>query len=241
MSVTHRTSPNCDARPPGTSIDMLILHYTGMPTAQGALERLCDEVARVSAHWLIEEDGRVWSLVDERQRAWHAGVSSWQGRQQLNDVSIGIELVNPGHEWGYRPFPEVQMQACVALCQEIVARWPIPPERVLGHSDIAPARKTDPGELFDWARLASSGIGVWPGYVHHEPAPPLDQVQAGLAAYGYAVPVHGQDDTATREAIAAFQRHFHPAEVTGVADAGTWSTLAALLRMRGLLGVGTAV
>ncbi|WGF86221.1 N-acetylmuramoyl-L-alanine amidase [Marinivivus vitaminiproducens] len=213
---------------------MLVLHYTGMPSAEGALDRLCDPRAAVSSHWLIEEDGTVWSLVDERRRAWHAGVSSWQGRRRLNDVSVGIELVNPGHEWGYRPFPETQMQACRTLCRAIMARWRIAPERVLGHSDIAPARKTDPGELFDWAGLAAEGIGVWPDPVGHEDMPSLSVVQAGLATYGYGVPSHGEDDRATREAVAAFQRHFRPALVTGVVDIETWSVLAALLRMQDL-------
>jgi N-acetylmuramoyl-L-alanine amidase len=133
-----------------------------MTSAAAALGRLCDPAARVSAHYLIDEDGSVLALVPEQARAWHAGVSAWLGHEGLNDRSIGIELVNPGHEWGYRPFVEPQYRACIALCQAIIGRWPIPPRRVLGHSDVAPARKEDPGELFDWPRLAAAGIGLWP-------------------------------------------------------------------------------
>ena len=143
-------------RPPGRAIDTLVLHYTGMPSAAAALARLCDPAARVSAHYLIDEDGSVVALVPEEARAWHAGVSCWHGREQLNDTSIGIELVNPGHEWGYRRFPEPQYEACMELCRELLGRCPIPASRVLAHSDIAPDRKQDPGELFDWARLAAA-------------------------------------------------------------------------------------
>ena len=140
----------------------MVLHYTGMKTAEEALARLCDPAAKVSAHYLIDEDGRILRLADEAKRAWHAGVSCWQGRERLNDCSIGIEIVNPGHEWGYRPFTELQYRALEWLCPLIMARWSIPPLRVLAHSDIAPDRKEDPGELFDWQRLAKSGIGAWP-------------------------------------------------------------------------------
>src|SRR5690606_32120709 len=146
--VRQRWSPNADNRPSGSAIDALILHYTGMPSAAAAVNRLCDPAAKVSAHYLIDEDGSVVQLVPEERRAWHAGVSEWQGRPGLNDCSIGIELVNPGHEWGYRPFTEAQYEACIALCRAILERWPIPPGRVLAHSDVAPARKQDPGELF---------------------------------------------------------------------------------------------
>src|SRR5262249_42163258 len=143
-------------------IDMLVLHYTGMQSAAAAIDRLCDPAAKVSAHYLIEEDGTAWRLVDETRRAFHAGVSFWQGTTDVNSASIGIELVNPGHEWGYRPFPDAQMQTLETLAQEILRRHAIPPDRVVGHSDVAPARKQDPGELFDWRRLADAGIGLWP-------------------------------------------------------------------------------
>jgi N-acetylmuramoyl-L-alanine amidase len=157
-------SPNADDRPGAGTVDALILHYTGMASAEAALSRLCDPAARVSAHYLIDEDGTVMALVPEERRAWHAGISVWQGVEHLNDRSIGIELVNPGHEFGYRPFPEAQYRACVGLCQGILGRWPIPAHRVLAHSDVAPRRKQDPGELFDWRRLAQAGIGLWRRY-----------------------------------------------------------------------------
>ena len=140
---------------------MLVLHYTGMPSAAAALARLCDPGAKVSAHYLVDEDGTVQALVAEQNRAWHAGVSFWRGATGLNDRSIGIEIVNPGHEFGYRPFPPAQMQAVRELCRGILARWPIPARNVVAHSDIAPNRKQDPGELFDWRGLAAAGIGLW--------------------------------------------------------------------------------
>ncbi|HLJ64751.1 MAG TPA: N-acetylmuramoyl-L-alanine amidase, partial [Stellaceae bacterium] len=143
--LRDRPSPNHNDRPGTGEVDMLILHYTGMKSADAALERLCSIEARVSAHYLIEEDGATWRLVEEHARAWHAGVSFWGGRTDINDASIGIELVNPGHEWGYRPFPAAQMTALVALCHGILERHPIPPHHILAHSDIAPQRKADPG------------------------------------------------------------------------------------------------
>src|SRR5262252_642608 len=162
LEIEDRPSTNHDSRGNPPRIDMLVLHYTGMTSAGAALQRLCDPVARVSAHYVIAEDGRIWRLVSESRRAFHAGRSCWEGESDLNAVSIGIEIVNPGHEWGYRPFPEAQMASVERLCREVVARHPIPPHRVVGHSDIAPDRKSDPGELFDWPRLARSGIGIWP-------------------------------------------------------------------------------
>jgi N-acetylmuramoyl-L-alanine amidase len=228
--LSARTSPNADARPAGHAIDTLILHYTGMPSAAAALERLCDPAAKVSAHYLIDEDGAVIALVPEAARAWHAGVSAWQGEPGLNDRSIGIELVNPGHEWGYRAFPGAQYQACIALCQAIVRRWPIPPRRVLGHSDVAPERKEDPGELFDWRRLAEAGIGLWPADGQGDPRP-VARLQEGLARFGYAVPTHGRLDDATRLVITAFQRHFRPERVDGEADPATLARLDGLLAL----------
>jgi N-acetylmuramoyl-L-alanine amidase len=226
--LSARRSPNADVRAAGQAVDTLILHYTGMPSAAAALERLCDPAARVSAHYLIDEDGAVIALVPEAARAWHAGVSAWQGEPGLNDRSIGIELVNPGHEWGYRAFPEPQYRACIALCRAIVGRWPIPPRRVLGHSDVAPERKEDPGELFDWRRLAEAGIGLWPSDGPGEPRP-VATLQAGLARFGYAVPTHGRLDEATRLVIIAFQRHFRPERVDGTADPATLARLDGLL------------
>lgn len=201
-----------------------------MRCASAALDRLCDPAARVSAHYLIDEDGSVSALVPEDRRAWHAGVSAWQGVAGLNDRSIGIELVNPGHEWGYRAFPEAQYQACIELCRAIVGRWPIPPGRVLGHSDVAPERKQDPGELFDWRRLALAGIGLWPDTGSGRPRP-VARMQAELARFGYAVPRHGRLDRATGLVITAFQRHFRPERVDGIADALTLARLDGLLAL----------
>lgn len=221
MRLRERLSPNCDDRPERRRPDMLILHYTGMRSAAAALDRLCDPAAKVSAHWLVEEEGTVWRLVPEEARAWHAGVSYWDGESGLNAGSIGIELVNPGHEFGYRPFPEPQMAALIELARGVVARWEIAPHRVLGHSDVAPRRKQDPGELFDWRRLAGEGIGLWPG-----PAAPVDDAAQALAAYGYEV----EDLAAT---LAAFHRRFRPGRVEGCADAETCALLGGLLDLTG--------
>jgi N-acetylmuramoyl-L-alanine amidase len=228
--MRRRWSPNADDRPSGCVIDTLILHYTGMPTAAAALARLRDPAAKVSAHYLIDEDGDAVQLVPEERRAWHAGVSAWAARARLNDCSIGIELVNPGHEWGYRPFTDAQYDACVMLCRAILARWPIAPRRVLAHSDVAPARKQDPGELFDWARLAAAGVGLWP-----EPGPGearrANQVQAELAQFGYDVTQSGRLDEPTRMVVRAFQRHFRPARIDGQPDRGTLARLDGLLAL----------
>ena len=182
----HRSSLSFDARPDGIRIDMLVLHYTGMESAEAALARLRDPAARVSAHYLIDEDGRVARLVEERERAWHAGVASWRGAADINARSIGIELVNPGHEFGYRPFPEAQMAALIELAGDILARFPdIRPRNVVAHSDVAPTRKMDPGELFDWRLLAEYGIGLWPDEADALVLDP-DAVSHMLAAFGYA-------------------------------------------------------
>ena len=159
--LRERLSPNQDGRGEPPRIDMLVLHYTGMQSGAAAIERLCDPAAKVSSHYVVEEDGIVWRLVPDDRRAWHAGISYWEGGRGLNYVSLGIEIVNPGHEWGYRAFPEAQMAAVEALCLELIARHRVPAHRVVGHSDIAPERKADPGELFDWPRLARAGIGIW--------------------------------------------------------------------------------
>jgi len=209
---------------------MLVLHYTGMKTADEALARLCDPTARVSAHYVVEENGTIWQLVPEERRAFHAGRSCWAGGGDLNQVSIGIEIVNPGHEWGYRPFPEDQMAAVQRLCGALLARHRIPPDRVVGHSDIAPDRKSDPGELFDWPRLARAGIGIWPerAAVATGRGLPVGVVGraaalAALAAIGYCVTV-GQE----RVALAAFQRRFRPERWDGLLDTETAGRLAEL-------------
>jgi len=233
VAIRERPSPNHDSRGEviaGTPrIDMLVLHYTGMQNAAAALGRLCDRETRVSSHYVIEEDGAIWRLVPEERRAWHAGASYWMGETTLNTVSIGIEIVNPGHEWGYRPFPEAQMQAVEALCRDILARRRIPSYRVVGHSDIAPTRKSDPGELFDWPRLARAGIGLWPSPVAEgrrrrgrgtgvvERAGAL----ADLARIGYCV-----DPGAEAASIAAFQRRYRPERWDGRLDGETATRLA---------------
>lgn len=229
VATRERPSPNHDARPEGQPVDILLLHYTGMLSAGAALARLCDLEAKVSAHYLVEENGQVWRLVPEERRAWHAGVSYWAGARDINARSIGIELANPGHEFGYRLFPEPQMAALEALATGILARHPIPPHRVLGHSDVAPARKQDPGELFGWSRLARAGIGLWPrtGAAGREWS--IAAWQQALARFGYEVPPSGRLDQPTRLALAAFQRHFRPARIDGKPDAETAGFLADLL------------
>ncbi len=219
-------SPNFDARPEGQAVDILLLHYTGMVSATAALARLCDVTAKVSAHYCIDEGGTLYRLVPEAKRAWHAGAASWAGAEDINARSIGIELVNPGHEFGYRPFPEAQMAALIELAESILARHPIPPQRVLGHSDVAPLRKEDPGELFDWARLAAAGIGLWPGDTQPCDPPAAAEAKRQLAALGY-----GYLEESQAAVITAFQRHFRPEKLTGEVDAETAGRLAALLRL----------
>jgi N-acetylmuramoyl-L-alanine amidase len=210
-------SPNHDARPDGAVIDHLVLHYTGMASAAPALARLCDPAARVSSHYLIDEDGTVYGLIDEARRAWHAGISYWRGVTALNDSSIGIEIVNPGHEHGYRAFPEAQMMAVASLSSAILGRHPIPARNVVAHSDIAPDRKQDPGELFPWAWLAAQGAGAWTETMG-EPG----DLQADLAAIGYDISLPPD------LVITAFQRRFLPARLNGEADAPTASRAAAI-------------
>jgi len=221
MKLVDRLSPNSDSRGPAP-IDILVLHYTGMPSGEAALARMCDPAAKVSAHYMIEEDGTVYALVPEEMRAWHAGVSYWAGARDINARSIGIELVNPGHEFGYRPFPPAQIGTLIELAKAILARHPIPAWRVLGHSDVAPMRKDDPGELFPWKELAEGGIGLWPG----ENADPGEAKVAGLLAhYGY------DPEAPLEKTITAFQRHFRPTRVTGMADAETRMLLAGLIAL----------
>ncbi|MDP6352998.1 MAG: N-acetylmuramoyl-L-alanine amidase [Alphaproteobacteria bacterium] len=241
LAFVERPSPNNDPRSPGRKIDMLVLHYTGMADTDAALDRLCDPDSEVSAHLLIDEAGTVHRLVPEARRSWHAGVSAWAGETEINDLSIGIELANPGHELGYRAFPEAQMAALEIIARDIVVRHRIPGRRVLAHSDVAPARKQDPGELFDWPRLARYGIGLWPEYELAAPdgaaLRPGDDgrivaaTQAALAAFGYELAPNGVYDPATEAVVTAFQRHFRPTRVHGVFDVGTAAALKALLDM----------
>ena len=237
MSLIAAPSPNFDQRagPP----DMVVVHYTGMQTGAEALERMRDPEAKVSAHYMIEEDGRVFQLVPEERRAWHAGVSFWKGERDVNAVSIGIELVNPGHELGYPDFPEMQVEALIGLLDAIRGRWTIPNGRILGHSDVAPDRKIDPGEKFPWKRLALDGHGLW---IEPDAAPgaPLalgDEgtgvfaLQAGLTRMGYDSAPSGQYDDHTRTIVSAFQRHWRPERVDGIADGETRARLVRLLRL----------
>jgi N-acetylmuramoyl-L-alanine amidase len=241
LVVKDAPSPNFDNRraPP----DMLVLHYTGMQTGEAALARLRDPDARVSAHYLVDEDGSILRLVDEGRRAWHAGQGAWQGETDCNAASIGIEIVNPGHEFGYRDFPEVQVDAVVSLISDIRTRWTIPDARIIGHSDMAPERKQDPGERFPWKRLAGLGHGLWFEPAHERIAAlgaalgPGDEglgvivLRAGLHRLGYALQPGGDYDDATRLTVEAFQRHWRPGQVDGVADGETRATLMGVLQL----------
>lgn len=234
-------SPNHGERRAECRPDILLLHYTGMASAGEALARLCHPLSGVSAHYLVFEDGRILQLVPEARRAWHAGAGSWAGADDINSCSIGVEIVNGGHQGGLPPYPPAQIEAVIALAADVTARWAIAPTRVLAHSDVAPARKEDPGELFPWATLAAAGIGHWVA-----PAPvgdgrflsagdrgqPIEALQAMLALYGYGQAVTGVFDGATAATVAAFQRHFRPERVDGVADASTIRTLRDLLATR---------
>ena len=245
LRLRELPSPNHDARPDGAAVDMIVLHYTGMTTARAALSRLCDLAARVSAHYVVEEDGTVWRLVPEERRAWHAGVSHWRGRSGLNDRSLGIEIVNPGHEHGYRDFSALQMVAVCDLCLSVLSRHAVAARDVVAHSDIAPDRKDDPGEKFDWAGLAREGIGLWPDGVPDlgiqgavRDAATLRDVRAALADIGYRVAPEGPLDPALSSVLRAFQRHWRGEAVTGQADSGTLARLLAVARLCGETGSG---
>jgi N-acetylmuramoyl-L-alanine amidase len=217
MKISELPSPNFDSRE-GHAVDMLVLHYTGMKCAKDALDRMCDHAAKVSAHYVVDEDGACHRLVKEDCRAWHAGLSKWRGFDNINQRSIGIEIVNPGHEFGYRPFPAAQMKMVAMLCRDILSRHDIPARNVVAHSDIAPKRKQDPGELFDWQTLAKLGIGIWPKEISGNA--PAEK----LADYGY--------DTADLPmTITAFQRHFRPKLLNGEWDSECAGMLAGLLAL----------
>ncbi|MFP3942339.1 MAG: N-acetylmuramoyl-L-alanine amidase [Alphaproteobacteria bacterium] len=241
MDILNHPSPNHGPRKGAGKIDMLLLHYTGMPTAGEALERMCDPEAGVSAHYMIDEAGTIFRLVPEERRAWHAGIAHWAGVRDVNSCSVGIELVNPGHEWGYQPFPEPQMAAVEALARDIVTRHAIPATRVLAHSDVAPDRKEDPGELFDWRRLERAGVGVMPADSDlggpsaatlrpGDEGPAVAELQRRLKAWGYGLSATGLYEETTQAVIRAFQRHYCPLKVDGVACGKTRLALAALLR-----------
>lgn len=231
-------SPNQGERKEGRRPDMIVLHYTGMQDGVSALQQLTNPMAEVSSHYLIWEDGRIFQLVPESARAWHAGRGQWGRDTDINSCSIGIEIVNGGHDYGLPDFPAEQIDAVIALCRDIATRWSIPPHRILAHSDTAPARKADPGEKFPWARLADAGIGhfVLPApltdglsFARGAEGPPVQALQAMLSLYGYALPVTGVFDDATEQTVTAFQRHFRPARIDGIADLSTIQTLRNLI------------
>jgi N-acetylmuramoyl-L-alanine amidase len=242
-------SPNFGDRNKGRLPDMILLHYTGMPDVEGALAKLCSAGTDVSAHYVVLEDGRIVQCVPEAKRAWHAGVASWAGEEDINSCSIGIEIVNRGHDWGYPDFPLRQIAAVIALCRGIMLRHQLPAHRVLGHSDVAPSRKKDPGEKFPWHSLANSGVGHW---VQAAPIVRGESLKLGaegdevlglqqaLARYGYGIPQNGKYDASTMEVVTAFQRHFRPARVDGVADHSTLTTLQALLASQPNVGATVA-
>ncbi len=241
VQIIAAPSPNFNERraPP----DMLVLHYTGMPSGEAALKRLRDAEAQVSAHYLVEEDGRIFGLVPEERRAWHAGRGVWQGQDDCNAASIGIEIVNPGHEFGYRAFPEAQIASVIALIGDIRERWTVPDRRIIGHSDLAPERKDDPGELFPWKRLAEAGHGLWfePAAERIKALGGLLQkgddgigvvvLRAGLHRLGYGIKPGGDYDAETESAVRAFQRHWRQSRIDGVADGETRARLVGLLQL----------
>lgn len=243
FELISKPSPNCDERNHEHNVDILVMHYTGMKSGKEALERMCDAQAEVSAHYMVEEDGAIYQLVEEHKRAWHAGISCWKGRALLNHSSIGIEIVNPGHEWGYRPFPKVQMESVIKLAKDILSRYDIPPENVVGHSDIAPTRKQDPGELFDWKWLAREGVGLWPeeelGWKKKDEVlvSPYDEgadvafVQRRLAAYGYHIRVDGYYGPKMEAVVKAYKRHFVPEQLNTQWDRLSDVRLDALLKL----------
>ena len=230
-------SPNHGERRSYLRPDSLVLHYTGMPTAEAAIALLRDPASQVSCHYVIEETGRIVQLVPENRRAWHAGVSCWRGERDMNSASLGVEICNAGYDGGLPDFPDAQIAATIALCREAMARYAIGPERVLAHSDIAPARKRDPGERFPWARLAEAGVGLWVEPEAPSPAlaaaghegPHVRGLQTLLALFGYDIDATGVYDARTQTVVAGFQRRYRPALVDGVADAGLVRSLKALL------------
>jgi N-acetylmuramoyl-L-alanine amidase len=231
LNLILAPSPNFNERL--FPLDMLVLHYTGMKDGPSALEKMRDPASNVSAHYMVEEDGRVFSLVAEDKRAWQAGRSWWRGDEDLNSRSIGIEIVNGGHEFGLPPFPDIQIAAVIELCQGILSRWPIPQTRIVAHSDIAPERKEDPGERFPWKRLADAGIGLWPpdkspvepwmmhGAAKGDKGITVDGLREALAVIGYKVERAGEFDAALAAVVRAFQRRWRPMVVTGQGDVET--------------------
>jgi N-acetylmuramoyl-L-alanine amidase len=236
-----RPSPNYGERKEGKRIRAIVLHYTGMVSGIAAEDWLCNEASQVSSHYLVHEDGRIVQMVAEADRAWHAGKSYWQGEEDLNSMSIGIEIVNLGHALGYQPFPTRQISAVIRLCKGVILRHGVLPDMVLAHSDIAPGRKVDPGELFPWDKLAAKGIGLYvpPAEISGgrfftlgDEGQPVEALQSMLALFGYNSAVTGVFDIVTQKNVSAFQLHHRRNKVDGVADVSTIKTLHALLRAR---------
>ena len=234
--ISSPKSPNFDTRH-GQAVDMLVLHYTDMLSTDAAIAHLCDPESKVSAHYVVSEAGEVIALVDEKERAWHAGEDYWRGMSNINARSIGIEMANPGHSNGYVHFPEAQMQSVIALCKEFMARYEIPPRNIVGHSDVAFLRKMDPGELFNWSRLARAGVGLFP--FHAKPMVGSEQkrgdngkkvirLQTALSNWGYGLKLDGDYGVKTEQCVIAFQRHYRPDNIDGVWDDECAGLLAAL-------------
>lgn len=245
-SVVERVvpSPNHGERQGYARADMVVLHYTGMASGDAALQRLCDPEAKVSSHYLVFENSSIVQLVPETRRAQHAGVSSWEGVTDINSRSIGIEIVNPGHDFDYPKFPKRQIAAVTTLCRSILTRNPVRRDRVVAHSDVAPNRKQDPGEKFPWRLLSESGVGLWVepetisdwlSLIPGDTGDTVAELQTALASYGYGVPVTHEYDDVTKDVVKAFQRHFRPAQIDGMADNSTRETLRRLLEARAKL------
>jgi len=224
--LIHRECPSPNWNERKLPVSMVVLHYTGMRTMQEALDRLCDPAAEVSAHYMIDEDGTVIRLVPEAKRAWHAGASYWRGITDVNSASIGIEIVNPGHEFGYRPFTEAQMESLIPLLAGIMTRHNIPPANVVGHSDVAPARKQDPGELFEWEVLARYGLAM------PTPKPRIRLLHDNPGAFYLSLERFGYEITDGRAAVTAFQRRFRPRIIDGELDGEVGALLFELLIAR---------
>lgn len=233
-----RPAESYNERVGGADVDMLVLHYTGMVSAEASLDRLCDPDIEVSCQYLIDLEGTIVQMVEEQNRAWQAGKSSWHGVTDNNSRSIGIEIQNKGHEWGYHPFPEAQMDAVEALCLDILSRHDIPARNVVAHSDIAPGRKLDPGEMFDWERLAKAGVGHWVDAAPieagqflqlGEKGQSVEALQTMFALYGYGIECNGVYDQGTHDVVFAFQQHWRQERCDGVADVSTVKTLHSLI------------
>ena len=240
FEIERCMSSNFDERADAQKPDMVLLHYTNMATAAAAIDWLCNPKSRVSCHYLIAEDGEITQMVEEEHRAWHAGKSLWAGCEDINSCSLGIEIANVGPDQGYPSFPDIQMEAVEALCHDIFSRHTIAPERVLAHSDVAPTRKQDPGEKFNWQRLYDAGIGLWvepepidgvEGFKLGDTSKHILNLQSALATYGYGLKITGTYDAQTCHVVTAFQRHFRQQRVDGIADYSTLQTLYNLLQL----------